>query len=132
MEKLRVLELFDNLKIEVSSDGYIKTLNHNFKRKNGRLDNRKGKILKPKIDKYGYECVTLTKNGKRKSYTVHKLVAMAFIPNPKNKKTINHINGIKTDNRVENLEWNTEKENQQHKWDNGLANYNRDKKGRFI
>lgn len=132
MNKLKVLELFDGLKIEISSDGKVKTLNHNNLRKNGRLDNRKGKILKPAIDKDGYERITLTKNGIRKSYHVHRLVAMAFINNPNNKLTVNHKNGIKNDNRVENLEWNTQKENQQHKWNNGLANYKRNEMGRFI
>ena len=87
--------------------------------------------MKPKIDKYGYQVITLSKNGIRKSYTVHKIVALAFIDNPLNKKTVNHINGNKLDNRVENLEWATEKENQRHKWENGLANYKRDKRGRF-
>lgn len=132
MASLKILELFEGLKIKVYNNGQIKTLNHINIRKNGRIDNRKGKVLKPKIDKYGYQVITLSKNGIRKSYTIHQLVAKAFIPNPKNKKTINHKDGNKLNNKVENLEWTTEKENQQHKWNNGLANYNRDKMGRFI
>lgn len=132
MKEINILELFGDLKIKVSDDGKVYTMDHTYLRKNGRLDNRKGKQLKPKIDKYGYETIVLTKNGIRKNYTIHKLVALAFIPNPQNKPTINHINGIKTDNRVSNLEWATEKENQIHKWNNGLANYKRDKLGRFI
>jgi hypothetical protein len=132
MNKLKVLELFEGLKIKVYDNGQIETLNHTNIRKNGRIDNRKGKILKPKIDKYGYQVITLSKNGIRKSYTIHQLVAKAFIPNPKNKKTINHKDGNKLNNKVDNLEWATEKENQQHKWKNGLANYNRDEMGRFV
>ena len=130
--KLKVLELFSDLKIKVSDDGKIYTLDHSYLRKNGRLDNRKGKQLRPSIDKYGYERVVLTKDGIRKTYSVHKLVALAFIPNPENKTTINHIDGNKRNNNVSNLEWATEKENQNHKWKNGLANYNRDERGRFI
>lgn len=51
---------------------------------------------------------------------VHRLVALTFIPNPESKETVNHINGVKKDNHVENLEWATRSENTQHAWDNGL------------
>ena len=61
--KLKVLELFDGLKIKVSEDGKIYTFDHKKKKKNGRLDDRKGKQLKPGIDKYGYERVVLTKRN---------------------------------------------------------------------
>ena len=132
MQKLRTLELFDGLKIRVTDDGEIYTMDHTNLRINKRIDNRKGKRIKPSLDKYGYERITLSKNGIRKSYYIHRIVAMAYIPNPNNKNFINHKNGVKTDNRVYNLEWCTQKENQQHKWKNGLANYNRDKRGRFI
>lgn len=68
----------------------------------------------------GYLTVSLSKNGKNKRYKIHRLLAKAFIPNPENKKCINHKNGIKTDNRIENLEWVTRKENLQHAHRNGL------------
>ncbi len=55
-----------------------------------------------------------------KSYAIHRLIAEKYIPNPENKRTVNHINGIKTDNRVSNLEWNTYQENNQHAHATGL------------
>jgi hypothetical protein len=65
----------------------------------------------------GYTQVNLWRDGKYKTMKVHRLVASAFIPNPENKRDVNHINGAKHDNRVENLEWATVIENQRHSWD---------------
>lgn len=61
-----------------------------------------------------YYIIQLTKNKKRKSFQIHRLVAEAFIPNLENKPFINHINYNRLDNRVENLEWCTQKENVNH------------------
>lgn len=72
---------------------------------------------------FGYRRVRLCKNSKVTDYPVHRLVAGAFIPNPDNKPQVNHINGVKDDNRVENLEWVTAKENVRHAFDNGLNGY---------
>ena len=69
------------------------------------LSKRRGKLLSPTIDKYGYKKVVLSVGGKSFHKTVHRIVAQAFIENPLDLPTVNHINEIKTDNRVENLEW---------------------------
>ena len=74
----------------------------------------KGKILKPNIDKDGYERVALCKEKKRKDLFVHRLVAITFIPNLENKSQINHIDGNKQNNCVDNLEWCSCKENIVH------------------
>lgn len=66
---------------------------------------RRHKALTPTIDRYGYEKVVLSKKGKMFYYTIHRLVAQAFVPNPDNLTTVNHINENKTDNRAINLEW---------------------------
>lgn len=73
-----------------------------------------GKILKPYEGKNGYEKVTVFIDGKRKYTTVHRLVASAFIPNPKKKEQVNHKNGNRSDNRLCNLEWCTMSENIKH------------------
>jgi hypothetical protein len=64
--------------------------------------------------KKGYHYIRLTNNNKTKSYLVHRLVAMAFIDNPNNYNFVNHINGIKSDNNLENLEWCTHSQNIRH------------------
>ncbi len=66
---------------------------------------KRGKFLKPGKHTDNYSQVNLYKNGKCKTYKIHRLVATAFIPNPMNYKEVNHINEVKSDNRVENLEW---------------------------
>lgn len=78
-------------------------------------------ILCPILTYWGYFTVNLYKDKKVKVCRLHRIFANAFIPNPHNKPMINHINGIKTDNRIENLEWVTAKENINHAHRTGLA-----------
>lgn len=84
------------------------------KRKEG-LDSaghyRREKMLSPKMDKDGYYQYTLCKDGKMKCFRAHRLVVQTFIPNPENKPCIDHINCVRSDNRVENLRWVTNQEN---------------------
>lgn len=70
-----------------------------------------GKLLKPKLDRYGYLHLGLRYKQPRKWLTIHRAVAEAFIPNPEHKATVDHINGNKLDNRPENLRWATNSEN---------------------
>ena len=74
-----------------------------------------GKYLNPYTDKNGYKHIKLCKNGKGKIFKIHRLLALAYIPNTENKKCIDHINRDKLDNRLENLRWATNLENQQNR-----------------
>lgn len=89
---------------------------------NGNVLNvRKKKYMNKAFNNNGYLFVNLHKDGKLFRKSIHRLVASAFIPNIDNKPIVNHINGVKTDNRVENLEWCTYKENTAHAINMGLS-----------
>lgn len=79
------------------------------------------KTITPYKDEKGYLRVGLSKDNKRIVKRVHQLVAQEFIPNPNNYSEVNHINGNKTDNRVENLEWCTHQQNIEHAWGTNLS-----------
>lgn len=81
---------------------------------------RKGRVLKPILKNTGYYSFNLCKNGVRQMKDLHRIFAEAFLPNPENKPEINHINGIKTDNNLSNLEWVTRKENALHAYKTNL------------
>lgn len=111
IEEWRDIKGYEGL-YQVSNLGRVKSLdNFDYGGKNNSKRLRKGKILKLHKRTDGGLGVGLNKNKKHKSCQVHRLVAQAFIPNTDNKPHIDHINTIRTDNRVENLRWVTPKEN---------------------
>jgi hypothetical protein len=99
---------------EVSNLGNVRSLVRIVTRKNGTPLTIQPKTKSVKTAKSGYAYVHLDRDGISKFRSVHRLVANAFIPNTKNKKCVNHINSVRDDNRVENLEWVTPTENMQH------------------
>ena len=88
----------------------------------GKVFTKKGKEVKMHINKNGYWAFGIHENGKTTSVRLHRALAICFIPNPNNLPMINHKDGCKTNNSLDNLEWVTAQENVQHAWDNGLNN----------
>lgn len=76
--------------------------------------------ISTRVDRAGYETVRLSKNGKSATFFMHRLLATLFLPNPENKKYVNHKNGNQLDNHLENLEWVTHSENILHGYEIGL------------
>lgn len=99
---------------EVSDAGRVRTLDRTITRSDGGKRRIAGRIRRAQLNPAGYSCVVLSLHGAGTTRTVHRLVAEAFILNPGRRPHINHINGVKTDNRAENLEWVTPKENVDH------------------
>ena len=106
---------------QASNTGKIRSLDAvvSYERK-GNIVTRKrfGKILKPCNNRYGYPMVVLTKPNHRKCHSVHRLILLAFIGD--SDLTVNHVNGIKEDNRLENLEYTTMSQNLHHAYKIGL------------
>lgn len=103
---------------EISNLGNVKSLSRNGKGI-GKGKSRKETILKPQKNNVGYLFVCLCKNGIQKNFTIHRLVAEAFIPNPNNYTEVNHKDENKTNNYIDNLEWCT------HKYNLNYGNYNK-------
>lgn len=83
--------------------------------------NYRERLKKTSLDRNGYENAHLWKQNNPSTHLVHRLVAKAFLPNPENKATVNHKDGVKNNNILTNLEWCTQSENLQHAFDTGLS-----------
>lgn len=110
----------NNNQYEISNLGNVRSKGKSYIDKLGRKQNRKPKILNVRVATIGYMCVDLKYDNVWKQKHIHRLIAEAFIPNPENKSTVNHIDGNKLNNSISNLEWNTYSENNKHAVDNGL------------
>lgn len=95
MSTWKPIQNFEDL-YEINENGDIRSKNPRYKNK---------ELLKQSINSKGYKVVTLCREGKQKTFTVHRLVALAFIPNPNNLPCVNHKDEIKINNNISNLEW---------------------------
>lgn len=121
------MEIYKDIKgyegfYQISNLGNVKSLSRIVNNHSGFKKTLKEKILKNHISNTGYYVIDLKKNCERKTFKVHRLIAFAFIDKVIGKEYVNHINGIKTDNSIENLEWVTIKENNKHAYLTGLKN----------
>lgn len=122
-DKLSIMENWLPIKdyeglYEVSDQGRVRRIKDEDNTWNGR-------IIAGGSDQDGYRVLLLYKNGKRRMFKAHRLVAIAFVPNPTNAPQVNHKNAIKNDNRADNLEWTSCKENINHAVNLGLWNPSR-------
>lgn len=108
---------------QVSTHGRVRARARVVTCKNGMLKSLPDKILTPHFNTNGYLWVYLAKDGVKRFWFIHRLVALTFVENPTGKTFVNHLSGIKTVNIPENLEWVTRKENVAHAFDTGLMSH---------
>ena len=105
---------------QISNKGNVRSLDRGIKCRAGGSRIIKGITLTRKTNKCGYYTHTLQKLGRGKYLSLHRLIAIAFIPNPENYKCINHLDGDKMNNLIDNLEWCSHSQNTKHAYDTGL------------
>ena len=108
---------------QAGTDGSIRSVTKVVKQHSGATQTKTGKILKPAKDRIGYMNCALSRFNKLSSFKVHRLVALAHIPNPKGYREINHKDANKLNNHVDNLEWCDRSYNIRHAVANGLIKY---------
>lgn len=107
---------------EVSNLGRVRSIPRTIYRSdNGAAVHISGKLIKARLDKRGYPRLQLCRNNKSKAFRVHRLVATAFLQNLENLPQVNHKDGVKVNNQVDNLEWVTNLKNRQHADEHGLS-----------
>ena len=124
MEEFRDIPGYEGL-YQVSNEGRVKTLGRVIMRSNGKKLTVKERIMKPACDKYGYLVTKLSHKGKSKTVKVHKLVAMVFLGHIPcgYEEVVDHINNVCTDNRVENLQLISQRENSSKDRNVGTSKY---------
>jgi len=122
METWKTITGYEGL-YECSSHGRVRALPRVVICKNGRAKTLQPRILTPHFNTNGYLWVYLNRDGKKRFWFIHRLVALTFVANPDNKPFVNHKTGVKTDNVASLLEWSTRKENVAHAFATGLMSH---------
>lgn len=111
---------------QVSNFGNVKRLEGKiYSYITNKYETRKEHMIKTRVNNRGYKITTLSKNSKVKSFAIHRLIAQAFLPNPNNFECVNHLDGNKLNNKIDNLEWCTTQQNIQHAYKNNLMTNNK-------
>ena len=117
------LHIPDYIGYQISNLGRVRSIDRDLIYSDGRKRHMPGRILKPVLTDNGYFRIALHQKGSYRSYYIHRLVAATFVANPENKPIVNHIDGNKSNNCAENLEWVTYGENNDHAVSIGLCKH---------